>query len=478
MHRHVPRAADPAARPTPGRLALQAATILFAASVVVADWSNSGGNAGRNGRTDEVGPDAPEVLWAGGPSSLIAWQPVVDGERVFVVRQTSFPPAGKPGGSPVFALDLDTGDVLWEVDVPFEPGDWTTWIAGARDGVVYACRGGNGATSAAPVYALDAATGATIWISDDEVDAGAYDGVIFADDGDLIVGSFDDVWRIDRDTGESVWRTSRSCSVTSSCGCARSDEGIYIVDATVGGHIVKALDPATGAIMREGPLMDGFTLQNTPMVGSDGTIFVSRTQNNPAVDFFYAFDDDDGVITERWRVPCGWTTTSEFTVGPDGSVYMIGREEQIQRLDPANGMVINETPPIAEGIGGPRFACDAEGRIFVANGEFPTGRVYSFEADLEPRWSIPVTNVNIGAPAFGSGGTLIVAGNGTNVRALRTARSVCPADLDGDGSVATPDLLMLLAAWGTDGAGAGLAEPVDFVDTADLLTLLAAWGDC
>ncbi|MCZ6735075.1 MAG: M12 family metallo-peptidase [Planctomycetota bacterium] len=56
--------------------------------------------------------------------------------------------------------------------------------------------------------------------------------------------------------------------------------------------------------------------------------------------------------------------------------------------------------------------------------------------------------------------------------------TVCPEDLDGDGSVGILDLLALLAAWGSDPGG-----PPDFdndgdVGILDLLTLLAAWGPC
>lgn len=54
----------------------------------------------------------------------------------------------------------------------------------------------------------------------------------------------------------------------------------------------------------------------------------------------------------------------------------------------------------------------------------------------------------------------------------------CPADLDGDESVGTADLLILFAQWGTDPGG-----PPDFdgngtVDTNDLLSLFANWGQC
>jgi polyhydroxybutyrate depolymerase len=56
--------------------------------------------------------------------------------------------------------------------------------------------------------------------------------------------------------------------------------------------------------------------------------------------------------------------------------------------------------------------------------------------------------------------------------------SLCPEDLDGDGSVGFQDLLLLLAAWGPCG---GCAEDLDGdgeVGFQDLLLLLAGWGEC
>ncbi len=54
----------------------------------------------------------------------------------------------------------------------------------------------------------------------------------------------------------------------------------------------------------------------------------------------------------------------------------------------------------------------------------------------------------------------------------------CVGDVDGDGVVGVPDLLLLLAAWGTNPGG-----PPDFdgdgqVAVPDLLALLANWGPC
>ena len=56
--------------------------------------------------------------------------------------------------------------------------------------------------------------------------------------------------------------------------------------------------------------------------------------------------------------------------------------------------------------------------------------------------------------------------------------SPCVTDLNDSGATDVDDLLALLAAWGTDGAGADIAAPNDMVDVNDLLGLLAAWGPC
>ena len=54
---------------------------------------------------------------------------------------------------------------------------------------------------------------------------------------------------------------------------------------------------------------------------------------------------------------------------------------------------------------------------------------------------------------------------------------VCPADLDGNGSVGFSDVLAILAAWGNSNG----VEDLDFdgtVGTGDLLIVLAEWGPC
>ena len=72
---------------------------------------------------------------------------------------------------------------------------------------------------------------------------------------------------------------------------------------------------------------------------------------------------------------------------------------------------------------------------------------------------------------------LNVAYNPTSVVVtITSACTLCPWDLDDNGTVNTNDLLALFAQWGTDG-------PADFdgsgvVNTVDLLILFANWGPC
>lgn len=64
------------------------------------------------------------------------------------------------------------------------------------------------------------------------------------------------------------------------------------------------------------------------------------------------------------------------------------------------------------------------------------------------------------------------------VTVLLTPIAACAADLAPDDVIDVFDLFVLLQNWGTDGAGAGLAERTDVVDVFDLFAILAAWGPC
>lgn len=396
------------------------------------DWSNSGGNAERNGLSDTTGPKAADILWSGGRTSIISWLPMTEGNRLFVIRQTGWP--GSQHDSPIVAMDLSTGEELWAKEIPYNTNDWTTWIAGVKNGQVYASRSGNGASVKSNLYALDAESGDTLWISTDLIDAGPYDGVVFAPDGDPVVASFTDIWRINAEDGITVWHTSRLGSVSGSCGGALYGDSFYVADVTGGGHIIVRYNLNTGQRLYQSPVMPGFTLQNTPMVGSDGTIYLSRTQNNPAVDYFYAFTDTGTSLSEKWHIACAWTTFSEYATGPEGSVYCIIPGPRVAKINPDDGTVIAQSELIADPSYtylSPHFAIDAIGTVYFSNGGFSDGRVDVFTSDLDPVWNSTVHNINIGGPALCENGILLLCGIGTDIRAYHSLQPMIEINVTG-----------------------------------------------
>ena len=386
------------------------------------DWSNAGGNAKRNGLSEAKGPLTADLLWSGGRTSIISWLPVTEGSRLFVIRQAGWP--GSSHDSPVFAMDLATGAELWSREIPAHTNDWTTWVGGVKNGQVYASRSGNGASVLDNLYALDAETGDTLWVSSVLIDAGPYDGVVFAADGDPVIASFTDIWRFNNEDGSLVWHAGRVGSVSGSCGGALFQNSLYVADAAPGGHVLVRYDVETGQRLYESPVMPGFTLQNTPFVGPDGTIYLSRTQNNPSTDYFYAFTDTGTSLLEKWHQACAWTTFSEFAAGLDGSVYCMLPGPCVGKLDSTNGSILAQSDVLVDPDSylSPHFAVDAIGTVYFSNGGFADGLVSVFTSDLVPLWNTTLTNINIGGPSLGKNGILLLCGTGMNMRAYHTVQ--------------------------------------------------------
>lgn len=449
------------------------AAMLAPAGAFAEDWSNLGGNGGRNGLTSAFGPETATQRWAGAPNSVIAWNPSVEGDRLFVVRQLGFVPNGVPNESPVVAMRVSTGQVLWTFNCPYESGDWTTVVYGVKDGRVFVGRGGNGSSVSARVHCLDAATGALLWVSADEVATGAYDGVVFADDGDPIFATHLYIRRIDAATGATLWNTVRDCSVSGDCGPALSGNTIYIDEVEPGGQSITALDATTGARRYTSTVMSGFLSQNTPLCGPDGLVFYPRTQSNQSVDFLYAFKDTGKGLTTLWSAPALAGAGSNHAITADGGVVMVGFNGKLQVRDQLTGTLRHESAStVTAQITQSHIAVDGAGRIFYGNGGFP-GTLYSFNADLTPRWSLPLANLNQGGPVIAGDGTMLVALTGGDMRAFYTEPQCAPADLDCDGDIGATDLAVLLGAWG--GAG-GDINGDGTTNSLDLAALLSAWA--
>jgi outer membrane protein assembly factor BamB len=400
-----------------------AVSLAVSASTLADDWTTGvGGNPSRTSLSLEPGPTTPAILWQGSESAVVAQQAVIEGNVVVMPRM--FDINDTLHGTDVVAHDLVTGAILWHVQLPVNFGDsWRSRVSAIRDGQVYATRSGN--ANAEYLYALSIADGSILWRSTALITESTTESCAFAPDGDPITTGVNSVVRIDRDTGLTVWETPRFCPTTGGCDAVVSNGRVYCFEPGVNGPVITAFDLDTG--MRRyssAGLGGGFFQQIAPFAGPDGTIYAPRSENNATEDYLFALEDTGSGFHERWRVPMGYVPFASHGIGPDGSVYAYGRNQEILRLDSATGNPLGMTSPIVSDFHQPRMAIDALGRIYLTNGGFSQGALLSFEADLSPRWSVPIANVNVGGPAIGGDGVLVVCGTGSDVRAFFTTPSL------------------------------------------------------
>jgi outer membrane protein assembly factor BamB len=447
----------------------------------MADFPHLSGNSRVNGAVSAVGPLTATQIWSRtNMQCLISWVPLIESNRVFLVRQTyaQAPYNPPPGEARVHCLDLQTGSTLWTFDCPFSAGQWTTVVYGAQGGRVFVGRGGNGGASAAPVYCLNAQTGAVLWISQDPVRTGAYEGIVFMENGDPVFASNTEMRRIDAATGATVWLASRTCSVSGNCGPARDGDAIYIDETAPGGQRISRFSATTGQRLYSSATMPGFLCQNQPFCAPGGLVFYLRTSNEGAVDKFYAFRDTGTGFETLWSVAARTEAGARHAITPDGGVTMLSAEGHLQIRDQLTGALRAQSPsPVlaAHGFTTSMVTVDSRGRIFH-NNSLGAGSAAAdlrvFNSALQPEWSLSITGMSQGGPSVSGDGSLLLAGTGV-VRRYWTP-TCAQADLNCDGRVDGLDLTVLLAAWGQTGTA-------DFdgngtVDGLDLTVLLAGWG--
>ena len=389
------------------------------------NWNTGpGGLPSRHSLSTEIGPSAANLLWQKGVSSVIAQQAVIDGAIVATSRITNL--SNTLFGTSIVAQDLYTGDTLWTKILPvdFPDTDWRSRVSAMRNGVIYATRSGN--TNESYMYALDAESGATLWRSQDLVSESSTEGASFASNGDLIVGNNKSILRISAIDGATIWETDRTSPTSNGQEVAIFGGRGYYWEASFNGPKVSVIDLETGTyLFSSEALSPGLIQQLSIFVGPDGTVYAPRSMNNPTTDFLFALKDTGTAFEQLWQVPLGFVPFATFGVGPDGSIYSYSRNGKVIRLSPSNGIVLDSSLIIlTENTSSPRMAVDRNGQVFITNGEFDNGALYAFNADLSLRWSEAILNVNVGGPAIGEGGTLIVCGIGTNVRAYQGTYSV------------------------------------------------------
>lgn len=295
----------------------------------------------------------------------------------------------------------------------------------------------------------------------------------FGPDNNLYVASHGNstVRRYDGETGSFI-----DVFVQAGNGLNRSHSVLWNFDNTLIvsselGDLVNQYDGITGEFVSTfvQPGEAGLNGPEAVILGPDGFLYLSAQSNqvlkldpvNGGV--VEVFVGDDPETREDETGGLAWAHQLQF--GPDGNLYVTSSQSnQVLRYNGKTGEFLDVF--VSAGGGGPSFP--------VGLGFGPDGHLYvaSWNSSLLQRYDgqsgAPLGTVaNLGAMGL-SGPLFLEFFSGPK----------CKSDLSEDGVVSTADLLILLAAWGPN-----LGSPADLnadgvVGTSDLLRLLSSWGMC
>ncbi|MEN8209053.1 MAG: PQQ-binding-like beta-propeller repeat protein [Candidatus Fermentibacteria bacterium] len=389
------------------------------------DWNVPiGGNVSRNGISQYYGPlvatgGQPELYWSGGEYAKYAGHPVIEGDKLLVYRRWS---SASQTESWIVCYNVYTGTELWKVTLPVDPqSDHYGKVSGVNNGQVYATRAG-GHTSPSSLYALDIETGTVLWQSEGDVTEYRSETVTFAENGNIIAGNVDEILCINKDDGTTAWSLDRHCWDDAGASVSAYGDRGYYWDRAAGtlDLVISVCDLETGNYLysTDAITTGGIQAQQAPItIGPDGTVYSTRSNSIPDFDYITSFTDTGTGFIWNWEYPTAWVTFGNHGAAPDGTVYTYSRTNEIVRLDPTDGTVLNTSIPISTGYSvSPAIAFGADGYVYFTSEDYPTFQLYFFTPELELLW----TEVINGIRGVAVGDSVVaVCGKGTEIRAYR-----------------------------------------------------------
>lgn len=319
------------------------------------------GNSARTGVHPGPGPtSSPEPVWSAHLGDLILSSPVVADGVVYI---GSVSPTIAAGGA-LHALDLQTGEGLWRVDL--DRGDGILSTPAVINGVVYV------ATYDGVVLAIDATTGEEAWRV--TLDEPVYYSSLAVEDGVLYVGDIGGrLYALATEDGRRAWEFAAGVSNERSMGTPAVAEGrVYVVATPARPEEpteLFALDAETGEERWSFVAEDAGEVRGVPAI-ADGRVYVPTTLGS-----VYALSARNGSVDWHFDSEREISATStavvddEVIVGTDdGGLHAVDAEtgEETRNLPDRTGGGFLTTPTVADGvvysvdIGGALYAVDLE----------------------------------------------------------------------------------------------------------------------
>ncbi len=241
-------------------------------------------------------------------------------------------------------------------------------------------------------------------------------------------------------TGVRRWEISFAGSDGLTAPAVSLDGNVYIVR----GHVVHALNAATGRQRWESALGTNAAYSFAPSIGDDGTVYVGRAMSGGGTGSgrVHALDGATGRI--RWSYDGGQAVANSPTVGPDGTLHVVSGvtgwaapiPASLASLDPATGTArrVLTTPGLSPGP-----AVGADNTFYLATEAWTLGppwpggtwwrtsRLVALDGETG---TVLWTNAAVGQPALGSH-AIVYCGETAIQTTAGLARSAWP-NIDGD----------------------------------------------
>lgn len=255
------------------------------------------------------------ALWAFEPDGDNKWQ-----FQVFTDGDVSTPPTIGPDNTVYMGSDSLGAGRLFAIN-PNGTEKWMTILGGGLKQVSPALSHDNETiyvtTSGRTLFAVEADTGDILWekhvvASSTGSRAPNFSPVIGAD-GTIYFAVRTGVFAFDPD-GNELWNFQPALHRFNSAPALGADGTVYVGGWTLTGADFYALNGATGAVKWSQQTISGGKFRNNQaVVGADGTIYVGHNR------FLYAFEPADGEI--RWVLPLSGSFKASVIIGGPGLIY-------------------------------------------------------------------------------------------------------------------------------------------------------------
>ncbi len=343
-------------------------------------WTMFGCDINRDRYTSSPGPCSNRTLWTCQPGGSIMYSsPAISDGRIFV---------GSVDGR-VYALDFETGDLLWN----YTTGNWIGSSPAVTGGKVYvsSCDG--------YFYALNASNGGLLWRY--PTGGGTCSPTIA--EGKVFVGSLNHSFYAFTEDGAVLWNYTAG-EFIESCP-AVADGKVYFGSAD---GYVHALNITNGA--RIWINNTGGWIYSSPAV-VDGKLYIGSTDGK-----VYCMDAQSGNF--EWNYSTGGSIYCSPAVA-GGIVFTGSNDGNAYALDAATGTLVWQKPIGYGGYSSPAIACKK--KLYIATS---SGEIYS----LQPESGTILWTYQTGSPVYSSpavsDGTMYIGASNGKVYAFRSRHDV------------------------------------------------------